>query len=50
MGVTNCVKDQSQDHVKRIAEFALCAVDAANETLIDLDNPERGYVQIRAGL
>lgn len=43
------MKDQSADHVKRIAEYALDAIDAANETLIDLEDPERGYVQIRVG-
>lgn len=49
MGVTNCVRDQSTDHVKRIAEFSLKAVQAANETLINLDDPSRGHVQIRVG-
>lgn len=49
-GVTNCVTPQPRDHAKRIAEFALQSMQAANETLIDLDNPDRGYVQIRIGL
>ena len=49
-GVTNCVSPQTLDHAKRIAEFALGSMQAANETLIDLDNPDRGYVQIRVGL
>jgi class 3 adenylate cyclase len=49
MAVTNLVKDQSQDHATRIAEFAVDAIRAANETMIDLDAPEKGYVHIRVG-
>jgi class 3 adenylate cyclase len=49
MGVTNCVKDQPDDHVKRIAEFAVDAVQAANKTLIDTDDPSLGCVNIRVG-
>jgi class 3 adenylate cyclase len=49
MGVTNCVADQSTDHAKRIALFALDAVQAASETLIDEDDPDRGYLAIRVG-
>jgi len=50
MGVTNLVsEDQADDHSKRIAEFAIDAVQAAGETLIDLEDPDRGYVQIRVG-
>lgn len=49
MAVTNLVKVQSDDHVKRIAEFAIDAIKAANETLIDLDDPSRGHVAIRVG-
>jgi len=49
MGCTNCVKKQDNDHAKRIAEFSLESMQAASETLIDLDNPERGFVQIRVG-
>lgn len=41
MAVTNLVKDQS-DHCKRIAEFAVDAVAAANKTLIDIDDPNLG--------
>jgi class 3 adenylate cyclase len=47
MGVTNCVADQSSDHAKRIALFVLDAVQAANETLIDVDDPDCGYLSIR---
>lgn len=48
MAATNLVKDQD-DHVKRIAEFAIDAVRAANETLIDVDDPSKGFVEIRVG-
>ena len=43
------VKDQKDDHVKRVAAFAMDAMVAADETLIDLDDPSRGTVQIRVG-
>jgi class 3 adenylate cyclase len=49
MGVTNCVEDQSNDHTLRIAKFSVAAIEAAGRTLIDVDDPGRGYVQIRAG-
>jgi len=49
MAITNIEADQAADHVKRIARFSLDAVDAAHETLIDLGDPSRGYVQIRVG-
>ena len=49
MAVTNLTKDQD-DHAKRIAEFAIEAVKAANETLIDVDDPTRGTVNIRVGV
>lgn len=43
------VNDHHDDHVKRIAEFAVEAIDTAKSVLIDVDNPDKGYVQIRAG-
>ena len=49
MAVTNLVKDQQQDHAKRIAAFAIDAIKAANETLIDTDDESRGFVNIRVG-
>jgi len=49
MAVTNLVKDQSDDHAKRIAEFAIDAIAAANSTLVDPDEPCKGYVNIRVG-
>jgi serine/threonine protein kinase len=48
MAATNLVKDQD-DHVKRIAEFAIDTVRAANETLVDVDDPSKGFVKIRVG-
>lgn len=49
MAVTNLVQDQPDDHAKRIAEFAIDAIEAANETLIDKEDPSKGYVNIRCG-
>ena len=49
MAVTNLVKDQPDDHVKRIAEFAVDAINAANETPVDADDPSKGFVNIRVG-
>eukprot|EP00526_Cylindrotheca_closterium_P001767 CAMPEP_0113659478 /NCGR_PEP_ID=MMETSP0017_2-20120614/32381_1 /TAXON_ID=2856 /ORGANISM="Cylindrotheca closterium" /LENGTH=1078 /DNA_ID=CAMNT_0000574035 /DNA_START=785 /DNA_END=4021 /DNA_ORIENTATION=- /assembly_acc=CAM_ASM_000147 len=45
----NLAKDQSSDHVKRVALFANDAIQAASETLIDEEDPSMGYVHIRAG-
>ena len=49
MAVTNLVKDQQEDHAKRIAAFAVDAIKAANETLIDPDDPDKGHLDIRCG-
>ncbi|CAB9499064.1 activated protein kinase catalytic subunit alpha-1 [Seminavis robusta] len=49
MAVTNLVKDQPNDHAKRIAEFAVEAIAAANQTAIDTDDLTKGYVNIRVG-
>lgn len=49
MAVANLVEDQPDDHAKRIAAFAADAVRAANKTLIDEDDVERGCVNIRVG-
>ena len=48
MAVTNLSKDQP-DHTKRIAEFSIAAIEAANATLIDLDDPSKGCINIRVG-
>ena len=47
--VTNLVKDQPNDHTKRIAEFSIEAVKAANETLVDEEDATKGFVNIRVG-
>ena len=49
MAVTNLVKDQPDDHCKRVAAFAIEAVEAANQTVIDEDDPDKGTVNIRVG-
>ena len=49
LAVTNLVQDQEDDHVKRIAEFAVDAVKAASEVIVDEDDPSKGNVQIRVG-
>lgn len=49
MAVTNLVKEQNDDHVKRIAEFALDAIVAANSIAIDLEDESKGHVNIRVG-
>ena len=48
MAVTNLTKKQP-DHCKRIAEFAIDAIRVANQTLIDKEDPTRGFVNIRVG-
>ena len=49
MAITNLVKDQKDDHVKRVAAFSKDAIKASAETLIDEDDPSKGYLQIRVG-
>ena len=49
MAVSNIVKDQKDDHCKRIAEFTIEAILAANETYIDLEEKGNGCVNIRVG-
>jgi len=48
MAATNLVKDQT-DHTTRIAQFSIDTLKAANTTLIDIDNPSMGFVNIRVG-
>lgn len=40
---------QSSDHACRVAAFALDAVQTSRKTLVDLESPHLGCVQIRAG-
>jgi len=49
MACSNLVTKQEEDHAVRIALFAIDAVEAANKTLIDPDDPSRGTVSIRVG-
>lgn len=49
MGVTNLEGNQEDTHAKHVAEFAVDAIMAAGNTLIDTENPARGYVRIRVG-
>lgn len=48
MAVTNLAKKQP-DHCKRISEFAIDSIRVANQTLIDEENPDLGFVNIRVG-
>ena len=49
MAVTNLITDQQEDHAVRIAEFAQQAIETARKTPIDLDDPSKGNLEIRAG-
>ena len=49
MAVTNLVENQQNDHAKRIAEFSIEAIHAAKATAIDIDDIEKGFVEIRVG-
>ena len=49
MAATNLVKDQSADHCKRVAAFALDAIEVANKTLIDIEDPTKGCINLRVG-
>ncbi|CAB9525762.1 Receptor-type guanylate cyclase gcy [Seminavis robusta] len=49
LAVSNLVRDQQEDHVKKVAEFAIDAVKAASEVPIDVEDVSKGYVNIRVG-
>ena len=49
MAVSNLVRDQQEDHVKKVAEFAIDAVKAAQSTPIQPTRLDRGNVKIRVG-
>lgn len=49
MGVTNLNNKQEHNHVKCAAEFAIDMIREASQILIDLDHPEKGYINIRVG-
>jgi class 3 adenylate cyclase len=50
IAATNFVLDQSADHARRLAFFALAALSAAGEIAIDAGQPNLGSVSVRAGL
>jgi class 3 adenylate cyclase len=50
VGICNLVKDQSDDHAKRVVEFAMECVKAAAETPILCEDPSMGAVRIRVGI
>ena len=49
MGVTNLENNMDHNHVKNIAEFAVDMIKEANKIIIDEEDPEKGYVNIRVG-
>ena len=49
MGVTNLEKHQEDTHVRQAARFAIDLVIEGNKILIDDENPQKGYINIRAG-
>ena len=49
MCCTNLILDQP-DHCKRMVKFAFDAIQAANETLINPDQPNLGYIDLRVGM
>lgn len=48
MAVTN-LHERQDDHATVMAEFAICACQAASDTLIDEEDQSMGSVQIRVG-
>jgi serine/threonine protein kinase len=49
MAITNLVKKQNDDHVKRMVDFSRDAIHACKSTLIDEEDHTQGTVQIRVG-
>lgn len=49
MAVTNLIKNQEMDHAVRIAKFASEAIQAAKSTMVDVDDPDKGFLSIRVG-
>ena len=48
MGATNVVQHQPNDHIANLVQFAMKAMEAASVTLVDEDDTEKGYLQVRA--
>lgn len=49
IGVSNLVEQQPADHASRMADFCIDAMQAAANTPVDPEAPEKGSLQIRAG-
>lgn len=49
MVCTNLVKDQTDDHAKRIAMFAIDVIQAAQRIPVDTNDLSLGFVSIRVG-
>lgn len=49
MVVGNLVKDQADDHTKRIVDFALAAISATSNMMIDEKYPHFGFISLRVG-
>jgi class 3 adenylate cyclase len=47
--VSNLHEPQPKDHVKRIAQFAQDAIQEANDTLVDEEDPSLGHISLRIG-
>ena len=51
IAATNFAHERSSDHAARLANFAIDAMQAAQETLVDEDDPHtHGHVQLRIGM
>ncbi|EKX49084.1 hypothetical protein GUITHDRAFT_47105, partial [Guillardia theta CCMP2712] len=50
MAAANLVLPQEEDHALRVAGFALDAVEAASNILLDDDQPQLGTVTLRVGI
>jgi len=50
VAVTNLTTPQDEDHAVRMARFAVDALHAARQIIVDPDNPYLGTVRIRIGL
>jgi hypothetical protein len=49
VGVTNLEGNQGENHVKRVAEFAIEMINEAGQILIDEEEPLKGHINIRVG-
>ena len=49
MGVCNLDHTQKSTHVKQAALFAIDLVNEASKILVDDEDPDKGYINIRVG-